>query len=216
MSGNLVDERLAEAWLNNRHTVLGVRLRGFSLWHAFLLQVVGHPMAIGGRGPVTFAALLMAADICRCAPMEIPAWGGRARWRTRLRARWAWLRWGCRSASLQAELQKMRVYLRDYATEAVPEFYERADGERGRSVETPAVFYRMCQLVRLAGMSVKEAWDTPYGAAVWLAAGLAEVDGADLNMVTDEMRAALREAGWPGAGEDGGEAEDDGGGGETA
>lgn len=61
-----MDERFLRAWFCREHTVLGRKLRPFSLAHRLVLEAVGSPFMAPDR-PFTMSDLCVAVRICASA-----------------------------------------------------------------------------------------------------------------------------------------------------
>lgn len=200
-----MDERLAGAFLAGRgavRVVLGVPLREpFALGHAFALGAVGSPLL--GAGGYTLADLAVAVGICAARPavggVEASGWqpGLLVRWRMaravrRIRALGTD---GARMEALGREGAVLEGHLAEWGHGCVPEVWQSE--ERGaRPVRSEPSLFRVAQLVRYAGLPLAAAWAMPYAQAAWYGAALAEANGADPQLMTDEQRRIIREAGY--------------------
>lgn len=187
-----MDPAFTEAFLNrehirkdgsrfSHHRVLGRRLWPFSLWHSFLLEAMDSPLLHFSPLAASLQDLEEAVAVCSrgFAPLKLPGNGVVSQVRRQWYAR---------------RLNRARVafaaYLADYCAE--PDFMETG---HSKPVKTPWQLFRVGQLMRYGRMTERQAWEYPRGAGVWLATALAEAGGAPVNIMSEAMRDALREAG---------------------
>lgn len=188
-----MDERFAEAFVNRRHTVLGRKLKPFSVWHAFVLDLLGSPFAGHVGETIDFRSLFFAVGVCareydpglRCLRK-----GPLFRLRFFLRHRG----WKKRE---DRHLRAFLAYLRDYRTGPHPDHFADGTGEKSG---VPGPLLLVARLMRLGGMTKAEAWNTPYGEAQWLCLALLEAEGRRTNLLNESERRALETAGHIGEG----------------
>ena len=183
-----VDETFAEAFVNARHTVLGCALRPFSVWHSFALKLAESPFALTGDMTlkIDFPALHVAVEICRRGyDPELLALKA-ARSPLRFRFRMARFKGG-----YTRQLSAYFAYLRDFRSG--PEHFWDSDLPPS-AVESELIL--VGRMIRLAGMSKREAWETPLGEAMWLSVALIEAGGSRSNLLNLAEIKAMKAAGW--------------------
>lgn len=164
-----------EAFLNTEHTVLGRRLRPFSLASWFVLSSVQNPLL--GDGGNDLADLIQAVKICAAPdPRTI-------KFAPTLREQWLYHWRRADQKFLERETIKFRAYLADF--QSLPEFYEECSlnedmPSTGRQLSAPWVLTRVCSLVSRANVTLDQAWSMPAGEAYWLDATLRELEGQSL------------------------------------
>ena len=174
-----MDALAAEAFLNAQHRVCGLRMLPLSVGHAFSLEAIGSPFYHGQMG--TEAELRLAAWICSRPALVLPNMDS-----------WACRLWKRRKIHFEAEVARWRTYVADYC--APPQMWSKqpkAGEERGEPSKIPSAISTVARLMRL-GMTEKQAWATPVGAAAWYEAAAYETEtGAHLDIVTDGERIAI-------------------------
>ena len=174
-----MDALAAESFLNAPHTVCGLRMQPLSVGHAFALEAIASPFYHGKLG--SEADLRLAVWICSLPPLALPQMDG---WRCRL---WKW-----RKMDFVAEVSRWQTYVADYC--APPQMWNKspkAGEERGQPSRIPNAITTVARLMRL-GMTEKQAWATPVGAAAWYEAAAYETEsGIHLDIVTDSEREAI-------------------------
>jgi hypothetical protein len=169
------------------HAILGLRVRPFSFWHAFNLDLVG---GIGDPGSLNrFNTLLLTARCCRLRyPQTISSTGI---FETLL-YQVASLRFAFRFAKSYtlrlAQVKKFLDYRADYA-DCVPEI-----AEGGEPVKLPGYLYHVALLRRLRPELTKaQAWDFPVAEGQWEILSALAADGAKIDVLTPEDRKDLAE-----------------------
>jgi hypothetical protein len=168
--------------------ILGRRLRPFSLWHCYCLELIASPF-VGGDRPITFSELYLAAEICAAKPpahcLSFPL--RRLTWWRRL---WMYARIYGRGRTARRQMDEFLVYLSEH--NAGPDTWSAEGG--GRSVKVPWSLYLATKLIA-RGVSRAEAWAMSPGQAKWYVAALAEAAGGESNVISDAEREALKLAG---------------------
>lgn len=151
------DPVFASAYIDNgtRHKVLGVRLRPFSAWHLFLLQVVESPFLNSGQ--VYLYHLRRAVGICRLRfPVSRPRPPLYLRVMTQKR--------------LHSEVSKFLLYTEDYIQK--PDYtivpFDLGIRERPaipRITRPPDVIQLVFDAAQGANVSIQDAWNMPIGQA---------------------------------------------------
>lgn len=170
----MLDERFAESWINSTHRVLGRKLRPFSLWHRFQLEILDSPILSGKK-----IEHLDLERACRCCQLQYPnpITAGINGWS---------LRWRLAGRDFALEVQKFGTYLEDYF--APPKFLPSI-----RKVHQPEVIHPPPEAIRILSAVIdltkwpeNKIWDMPIGQAYWYAAGQWYQDGAELDFLTPE------------------------------
>lgn len=169
------DDRFVEAFANKTHKVFGVRLRPFSLWHQFNLEIAQSPLLLGAA--LTPLDLLRAVRICSSSwnpefvtpDLRPPGF---------LRGMWQIGRF-----SFVEEVRKFEAYYNDFNTG--PKFW--ANGHKGKMGGGPRdvdeVLETACHL-EMKGYDSAEVWDMPIGVARWRSAVVSKLEGSDLQFWT--------------------------------
>jgi hypothetical protein len=168
-----IDSQFAEAWLNVDHKVFGLKLRPFSLWHKFLLEVTESPLVTKGDAR---ASDLYAA--CKLLTLKFPDADVAL---TRLD--WVRMFFRIRKNSAEIEGVKLSSYIEDYFTS--PEYWESEGKSSSNKGQPPEQLSAITPLL-IMGFSEAEAWNMPIGKALWYGATYASWQGADLDFVTAE------------------------------
>jgi hypothetical protein len=151
--------------------VLGKTLRGFSPFHALMLEAVQSPFMVGGAPD--FDDLVLAVHICS------HGWADRFRIRTDLPAV---IEWG---KSLTADdIATSRRKFDNYLSESwkAPSFWQSGEGSDQRADWT----YHLAVFgMRHLNMTEAEAWDCPIARLVCYRACVGETEG-DKSLMTDE------------------------------
>lgn len=169
------------------HVILGLRVRPFSFWHAFNLDLVA---GIGDPGSLSqFSNLLLATRCCRLRYPQTISSTGRTEW---FLYQLASLRFTFRFAKSQefrlAQVKKFIDYRADYA-DCVPEI-----AEAGEPVKLPGYLYHVALLRRLRPELTKaQAWDFPVAEGQWEILAALAADGAKIDVLTPEDRKDLNE-----------------------
>jgi hypothetical protein len=186
-----MDARFAESWFNADHRVLGRWLHPFCLEDALILSVAESPfiLAVDSRINYSLADLQLAVHICSrpasvftCAQFTQSWW---ARLLTAIRS----LR--CRTeVGLRIECQRFVNYIDDYY--ATPGVWH---GEGGQSLNAPWILGTVTFLISHTTFRPREVWTMPIGQAFWIAAVLEEQMSPEVQIVSEEESAAMREMG---------------------
>ena len=164
------------------HVILGLRVRPFSLWHAFNLDLVGY----AAENLNQFNTLLLAVRCCR---LRYPRTLSPSPGIVEKFAEFRFIFRFAKSVSLRLrEIQKFLGYRKDYA-DCVPEM-----ADTGETVKLPGYLYQVALLRRLNPELTKaQAWDYPVAEAQWeILAGLA-AQGTKIDILTPEDRRDLEE-----------------------
>jgi hypothetical protein len=169
-------DRFLESLMNREHTVLGLTLRPFCLWHMLQLARVGSPFLFSHR-KASIESLCLAAGICASGP-ETPIADLTPAWPKGI------------EFDLALELEKFQCYRRDYA--APPRRYDAA----GEPLKCPWELAVAARLMRYGHMSWHEAITLPFGLALWIAAALGEANGGDPGIISEAEERNLIACGW--------------------
>lgn len=172
-----VDPLFAEAWLSGNHVIYGLKLKPFSYWHRFLLQVGLSPVLDESDDPPP----LTKSDLykfCKVCTLSYP---------NTLKISWVdKVRLILRSNASPTSLQD---YIEDH--NAFPEFWESNSDDKasgGKSLnDAPEPLPSVVALMAL-GYKENEAWDTPIGKGAWMLATYAKQQGAELSFLSQEER----------------------------
>lgn len=178
-----MNDQFAESLFHRKHSVCGVRLKPYSFAHAAILDFARSPYSsMSGSArleDIVFALSVLGEKPSR--PNQIPTIGFFRRWIITFRVF---------RAGIDAAHNQLMAYLDDY--NSPPQMWQK---ENTRPVKTPWMLYFVAVLMRHGQMTEREAWSCEVGYGRWLCAGLAEAGGNDVPIITDEERAAMKEAG---------------------
>jgi hypothetical protein len=177
-----MDTALAEAFIHGRHSVCGFDLAPFTLRHAFVLDALENPLALGSTQPVTYADLFRAARFCSAqneAQMQdillTPASDEEAQ-------KYA--------ADATAHYEAFSVYLKDFIT--APRLLEAAGGGRYQCHPLLIIAVKLIQ----NGFDETRAWWTPYAAARWYSLALDDLNPhASFRILDERLENSLRRLG---------------------
>lgn len=182
------DQTFAAAYIDNgtRHRVLGARLRPFSAWHLFLLEVAESPFL--NAGDAYLFHLRRAVGICR---LRFPE--------TKLKLPWSPLI--VTQKKLHAEVGKFLLYTGDYIHK--PEYTiipfniwgkDRAPGPEPKP--PPGVIQLVYDAARGANVPIDVAWNMPIGQTYISQAMYYQSKGVQVDFMDDkerEFQAAIKE-----------------------
>lgn len=161
------------------HRVLGVRLRPFSVWHAFLLTREESPLTQVREGQMSIgpADLLKAVDICR---LRYP--------QNEIQPRFSWRAfWRMLGGGFEREVEAFKGYLADFQT--VPDYTVIPPRNAGESrTPAPETLRLVRAVIGCTGCRRDEAWDCPLGEARWWFALWLQERGADLDFTSAKVR----------------------------
>ena len=174
-----LEEQFAEAWLTSKHKVFGYKLLPFSCWHKFLLLASESPLmnAEATDEEISLPFLFAAAKICTLKYPESFSRG------YPLLNRLRYWRYGT-----HAQGEKFQEFFVDHCH--FPELWDVGSKEGNSSKSNnapPDPLGTVCQIMRM-GLSEKEAWDMPIGKAYWYSTVQAQLEGADVDFLTDKER----------------------------
>jgi hypothetical protein len=176
-----MDALAAEAFLNAPHRVYGLAMRPLSLGHSFTLEAIGSPFYHGKLG--TRQELRLAAWICSRPPLAVPQMSGPRFW--------VWRILSARHTFLH-QVERWKTYVADYC--APPQMWSKTTKAGDREPEPSRIPGALATVARLMliGMTERQAWSTPVGAAAWYEAAHYEAEtGQRLDIVTDSERLAI-------------------------
>jgi len=171
-----VDTSFAEAWLSENHVIYGLKLKPFSYWHRFLLQVGDSSILEEDSDKA-----ISREDIykfCKVCTLSYPnifkiTWVDKIRLLVRGRTN---------PLALQS-------YIEDH--NQFPEFWENNSDDKasgGKSLnDAPDPLPSIVSLMSL-GYKESEAWDMPIGKGAWILATYAKQQGAELSFLSQEER----------------------------
>ena len=178
------------------HVILGLRVRPFSFWHQFNLDLIGFTLGSSATPSrhssrvtrhfqsTSFNTLLLAARCCR---LRYPQTLATPSVTERLLYELASLRFAfkfAKSSSVRArETKKFVDYRKDYA-DCAPEM-----ADAGAPIKLPGYAYQVALLRRLRPELTKaQAWDYPIAEAQWEILCVLAAQGAKIDIVTPEDR----------------------------
>jgi hypothetical protein len=166
--------------------LLGRRLLPqLTLWHLHQLYAATSPLLGLADDRIGLGDLVVAASICVTVyPAVLTPCRSRLELLRHHLAKWRSARYG-----LEAELRFWRAYWK--RSNAGPLL---SHPKGARSCESPAALALWASL-KLRGFSKADAWNEPVATAAWYKAALAEAEGADIRLMTEEKRAAYIRAG---------------------
>ena len=167
----------AQAALYEPPTVLGLKLRAYSPFHAMALEAVQSPFTIVAKDD--FFDLVLAVHICSRGWADRYLLGGLAHKPLR--------RWGRRVR--QDEIARGRRQFLEYLSESwqTPQFWQSASGGPMRA---HWLYHLTAFAMRELNMSEQQAWDCPIARLVCYRAAVGESEG-DKNLVTEEEQRGI-------------------------
>lgn len=179
----MLDRRFAESFLDQpTFHVLGRRLRPFSLYHYFGLELIESPFL--AADPATPIDLELASRICACRYGDIRAslfknsFLRQLRWIVRLR----YSNWDSEAATFAAYL---------HAHLALPEFWKK---EETKHSPFPLSLSLAASLLRHSHLSEREVWMMPFARAYWYVTAFTMQDGLAPDLVSPEEESLLDQA----------------------
>lgn len=170
-----MSDRFARAFLAGEAVILGYRLPGYSVGHAFRLSAVGHPFAVGDGnltpGDVVYALRVLASDTPRTDSF-VPT----------LRDVWTRLRMTRDHSVFYAAAGAIVQFIEEHSS--FPKFWKNKQSS-GNGPTAPALLSLVASLVRF-GVPEREAWAKSVGEAAWLRAALIEAEGGKVNFFDEE------------------------------
>lgn len=174
----LFDPAFREAFENVGHRVYGYRLKPYSLWHRFCLEMLNSPVITGE--PTSGLELYAAARVCCSQFGELPDLApakGLIR-RLRLSAR-------LRQYGLQAEAKKFQAYLEDF--ESGPKLWPDEGGSRSpKCSEMDQGLELAAHVIRETGWTQETVWNMPIGQLRWYSAAFLKISGTDVPFWTPQ------------------------------
>lgn len=161
-----IDEKFAGAFVDNetRHKILGVKLRRFSVWHLFLLQVLDSPFI--QKGDVTLHDLKNALSICtkhkrgcRIKRSLFPLGVGTPKGFL--------VRLGILISEdgLRQKIEQFIDYVGDYLSKPEYDIIPQGGSSSRSANPPPAIIALVYEAAQGANCKVAEAWDMPIGEA---------------------------------------------------
>lgn len=154
--------------------VLGKTLRGFSAFHALMLEAVQSPFMVGGKADLQ--DLILAVRICA------HRWADRAK----IKDTDAIKTWGkhIKRGDFIGARQTFDLYLAE--SFKMPEFWNKS----GSSLRANFAFHLVTFGMRILGLSEADAWDTPIARMVCYRACWAESEG-DTSLKSDSEQSGI-------------------------
>jgi hypothetical protein len=171
----VLDESFGEAWVNSTHRVLGLKLRPFSLWIRFQLELLESPVLTGKL--INPLDLERAVRACRLTYPNVIS--------TKVKM-WSF-RWRLAGREMKKETEKLGAYLQDYF--AIPKFVPpvlKKIHDTDPKHPPPEAMRIFSAVATMTGWSENKIWDMPIGQAYWYAAGHWYQSGQELDFLTPE------------------------------
>lgn len=159
------------------HKVLGLRLRPFSFWHAFNLDLIQY----NADKLTDFSSLLLCARSCQlCFPQSVA--DRSRRWHNEL-ITFRFKRRFDRDFRFRIhQIQRFIAYRKDYA-DCAPEMQE------GEPLKMPWYLYQVAVLRHIfPDLTKHQAWDSPIAAAQWEIVAHMAALGNKIDLITPEDR----------------------------
>jgi len=179
------------------HKIIGRRLRPFTFWAAANLDFIkspfaGHPLKVG---TISFPDIYLSTEACR---LPYPKTLNISRLDFEYRA-WFYGRKFARDLKYRfAQTRAFTSYIKDYGA-CGPE-YVIGDGQ---PVKLPWYLYHVAMLVKHAGFTQSQAWETPISFGQWWVTAMLTAAGNNIDLVTPEDREQLSGMGEPANGRKG-------------
>lgn len=170
------------------HQVLGRRLRPFTFWAAANLDFIKSPFAgnLPKTGAISFPDLYLATEACR---LRHPHTLNLNKIDFEYRA-WFYGRKFARNQKYRfAQIRAFAAYLKDYGT-CGPEY---VTGDGAQPVKLPWYLYHVAMLVKHAGFTQHQAWETEVSFGQWWVTALLTAAGNNIDLVTPEDRKDIAE-----------------------
>ena len=165
------------------HKVLGLRLRPFSFWHAFNLDLIGY----NASKLTAFSSLLLAARCCRLRYPQSLA-DQNPRWHNELVTFRHERRFNRDSKFKFDQIRRFIAYRKDYA-DCVPEVAASEE-----TTKLPWYLYQVSVLRQTRpDLTEAQAWNAPIAASIWSILGRMAAQGNKIDILTPEDRAQLAE-----------------------
>lgn len=176
----------AEAFFYNSHTVLGKKLKPFSLYHHFVLEAIESPLVKGQ--PSSIIDLYIAACVCSQEyPLDQTKIPTGSWWSILVNS----FRFGYYSVRYKhsREVAKFYHYTKDFSS--MPNFWNEKGKNGKKPTGLPDVFAIMVTLIVSLGYKEKDAWNCPVGKAVWLSTASSIINGAESKIISAEAKAFM-------------------------
>jgi hypothetical protein len=173
-----MDERLAHAFLPPTCKIAGRRVSRFSLWSRFILDALESPLVTGEKfGPEDLINALKVCQARHGKPLSL---------KPTLRD-FYWL--GKYRRNPKRFKDDATTFVKWVNFQTSPPKYWREGNGGGKSTvldRVPSTLGLACSLMGKGGLGMSEAWDTPLGAARWMDAQFAKMEGAGIHFLDDE------------------------------
>jgi hypothetical protein len=172
----MLREEYLKAVLPDRHAVLGVRLRPYSLGHDLLLERLGSPFYTLASVP-DFTDLALAVNVCAREFHAADEWLNSPGLPAEMKAFAKSIVRDCKSKlDVPAKVDAFVEYVA--AGKRVPEFrWQESEHTEVIALESPTVQVVKVALMARLGYTEAEALNCPYGLAWWNYVTLFEVEG---------------------------------------
>lgn len=168
------------------HKVLGLRLRPFSFWHAFNLDLIGY----NAEKLTAFSYLLLVVRCCRLRYPQTIATAATGFWKVinNLVTVCYERRFSNDIEFRASHIGRFLQYRKDYS-DCVPEVEST-----GEQVKLPWYLYQVSILRRVEpGLTKAQAWDSPIAASIWYSLAHFAAEGAKIDLITPEDRKDFEE-----------------------
>lgn len=162
-------EEFAEAWVNQSHTVYGLRLKPLCLLHLFYLALAENAAYYSdeaGEVDLRAAALICSAEFedLEKGDFKLTPW------------RHFWWKLRTRKVDAASQFERFKVYKKDY--DSRPQMSLAGAGEGGgKPMNAPSILQVATFLEMNSNMTEREIMTAPIGKVFWKAAAITEVLG---------------------------------------
>lgn len=167
--------------LNADATCLRLRLKPFTLGHAFLLAELQSVFVAGGECADPIGELSLAVFVCSQSPDEARRAMSRW-WAPRFFRLWAW---SCRNLDYQSEAERFAAWL-DASTSG-PKMWSSGSG---REMSSPWWVNLLASLMSRAGVSYADAMGMPVRTARQIICAIGEADGS-VDLISEQESAFM-------------------------
>lgn len=174
-----------ESFTNVEHTILGRKLKPFSLLHLIWLYQINSPLVYTSL-KTTLADLEIAALICSGETNEhiVKEIGKKqSKWKRITRYLWR-----CRNKKrdFEAELKKFIAYNDDYIS--LPKFFPKDEKESNESL--PWFLLHAAALIRQTGWAEQTVFSMPVGKIIWFNLAFGYLESGNTSIMSEKEQAA--------------------------
>lgn len=176
-----MNDNLIEAFFSAPHTVLGRRLKPFTLRHAFVLAAGDNHITDGGE--IIVGDLYQAVEVCAREGNYFLDDGEPSKLKR------AWWQWRVRKMRIDKELLKFNRYIEDYSSP--PKVW--SSGSNTKESACHWIISTVAGLMKHLSMSKDEAWSESPGSASWYLAAAIDADPMmSIDLMTESEDKAVR------------------------